>query len=87
MRSTSIRLLELAVVVVTRRVRVGLTCFYYKGRTPLLLFLRASLYLGSSSLVLTVRKFGRFLSVREQGVSIVLGQTASLSWIGYRLDP
>jgi hypothetical protein len=45
------RLLEPVVVIVTRRVRASLIYFYYKGRTLLLLFLRVSLYLGSSSLV------------------------------------
>jgi hypothetical protein len=54
MRLTSIRLLELVVVIVTYRVRVSLTCSYYKGRTLLLLFLRTFLYLGSSSLILIV---------------------------------
>jgi hypothetical protein len=87
MRLISIRLLELAVVVVTRRVRVGLICSYYKGRTPLLLFLYVSLYLGSNSPVLIVRRFKRFLSIREQEVSVILGRTTFLSQIGYRLDP
>jgi hypothetical protein len=87
MRLISIRLSELAVVVVARRVRVGLTCFCCKGRTLLLLFLYVSLYLRSNSPVLIVRRFGRFLGVREQEVSVVLGRTTFLSRIGYRLDP
>jgi poly(A) polymerase Pap1 len=87
MRSTSIRLLELVVVIVTRRVRISLTYSYYKGHTLLLLFPRVSLYLGNNSPVLIVQKFGQFLSIYKQEVSIILRQTTFLSQIGYRLDP
>jgi hypothetical protein len=65
MRLTSIYLLELVVVIITRRVHIYLTYSYYKGYTLLLLFSRTSLYLGSSSLVLIVQRFRQFLSIRE----------------------
>jgi hypothetical protein len=78
MRSTSKYLLEQVVVVVTCRVYIGLTYSYYKGYTLLLLFLYTSLYLGSNSPILIVRRFGRFLSIRGQKVSIVLEQTTFL---------
>jgi hypothetical protein len=54
MRLTFIYLLKLVVVVVTYKVRINLTYSYYKGRTLLLLFLRTSLYLRSSSPILIV---------------------------------
>jgi hypothetical protein len=78
MRLTSIRLLKPVVVIITYRVRICLTYSYYKGHTLLLLFPRVSLYLGNNSPVLIVRRFRRFLSIREQEVSIILGQTTFL---------